>query len=102
MPLFGRHQAGQAGRPVRGHAARDKRLERPGAAGQVRREQAIEVEHHVPVQLCRQFRGHDAGQGRNGPMQEPPIGFSLCRAFPDLGGHPNPAISGHLKTGHYG
>ena len=26
---------------------------------------------------------------------------SLCPSC-DLGGHPNPAISGHLKTGHYG
>ena len=33
--------------------------------------------------------------------QEIPEGFARFQLF-NLGGHPNPAINGHLKTGHLG
>ena len=60
------HQTGQCRRRVHRHAAPDHRLKRPGAFGEVRREQGIEADRDAWVRLRPQLGLDDPAQGRDG------------------------------------
>ena len=59
---------------------------------------------HIAARSRRMLRFHDGlvNTRQRGIRNDWKGAFCKLMHWPHLGGHPNPAINGHLKTGHFG